>query len=508
MRDFIIIVAYDKKTNGIGNQGKMPDWPHTIKSNELQYFKQVTLECKNSWQQNAVIMGHNTWTHDLKSKPLPGRLNIVLKSDQKTKMPMPMPMLMPQGSLSFESLNEALLELSNTAWSHVIDKVFVIGGQKLYDSSIMHQNCIAVFTSLITTNASTSTSASTSTNIDTVKYDTFFKHDDYIKNNFILEASTLIVKDQLERNEWRRCYKDLKQTKQNKNVEEVQYLSLIKQILDQGSIAKNRTGTDTIKIFGSKLEFSLLDGTFPLLTTKEMKLKLVAEELFWMLRGSTDSKELSKLGNNIWKADGSRESLDKRGLKNNQEGDLGPIYGFQWRHFGAKYKDCQQDYKNLGFDQIAKIVEILKSDNKSSRRIVLSAWNPPDLAFMSLPPCHMTAIFNVEDNKYLSCALTMRSADVGLGVPFNIASYALLTIMFAWHCNLEAKKLVCFFADTHIYVNHIDALKKQLKNEPMPFWPKLTIKADRQKKLWEYTMADLCLENYTHWPRIAMKLSF
>jgi thymidylate synthase len=229
---------------------------------------------------------------------------------------------------------------------------------------------------------------------------------------------------------------------ESKNLEdkhdEYQYINLIKHILDYGTMIEGRNGK-TLTIYGSSMHFSLENNTWPLLTSKKVAWKTCAKELFWFLKGSTSNNELQEQNVHIWDGNGSREFLDSRGLTHLEENDLGPIYGHQWRFFNAPYKNCNTHYNNKGVDQINYIIDSLKDPKERySRRLILSAWNPQQLDEMALPPCHVLAQFNVIDNK-LSCSLYQRSGDVGLGVPFNIASYSLLTHIIAKHCDLEAK---------------------------------------------------------------------
>lgn len=210
--------------------------------------------------------------------------------------------------------------------------------------------------------------------------------------------------------------------------EELQYLSLIKEVLSSGNSRDDRTGTGTISKFGGMMRFDL-KNSFPLITTKDVFWRGVVEELLWFIRGDTNAKNLSEKGVKIWDGNGSRSFLDTLGLQHRQEGDLGPVYGFQWRHFGAKYENMFSDYQNKGIDQIKDLISRIKKD-PYSRRLILSAWNPVDLSIMALPPCHVMAQFYVEEGR-LSCGMYQRSADIGLGVPFNIASYALLTAILA-----------------------------------------------------------------------------
>ncbi|XP_058133494.1 thymidylate synthase isoform X2 [Dasypus novemcinctus] len=223
---------------------------------------------------------------------------------------------------------------------------------------------------------------------------------------------------------------------------ELQYLGQIEHILRCGSRKEDRTGTGTLSVFGLQARYSLRDE-FPLLTTKRVFWKGVLEELLWFIKGSTNAKELSSKGVKIWDANGSRDFLDGLGFSTREEGDLGPVYGFQWRHFGAEYKDMTSDYSGQGVDQLQKVIDTIKT-NPNDRRIIMCAWNPKDLPLMALPPCHALCQFYV-GNGELSCQLYQRSGDMGLGVPFNIASYALLTYMIAHITGLKGCGLeVCF----------------------------------------------------------------
>ena len=259
------------------------------------------------------------------------------------------------------------------------------------------------------------------------------------------------------------------------NNEEYQYLNLIKDVLNNGYWENTRNGK-TITKFGVNMRFSLKDNNFPLLTTKKMAWKSCAEELFWFIRGSTDNEELKNKNVKIWNANSSREFLDSRGLYNNKENDLGPIYGFQWRHFNASYNGRYPNYENKGIDQLQRIINDLKNiETRNSRRHILTSWNPCQIDEMALPPCHLLCQFNVRENKYLSCALYQRSGDIGLGIPFNIASYSLFTIILAKHCDLIPDEFVHFVGNAHIYENHVDALKMQIDRVPLPF-PRIQIK--------------------------------
>ena len=287
---------------------------------------------------------------------------------------------------------------------------------------------------------------------------------------------------------------------------ENQYLNLIKYILNNGTFEDGRNGR-TKSVFGYSMRFSLRDGVVPLLTTKRVAWKTCFHELIWFIRGCTDNRKLIEKNVHIWDANATREFLDSRGLTENEENDLGPVYGHQWRHFNAPYSNCNENYDGLGIDQLQNIINMLKDpDQRSSRRLVLSAWNPCQLDEMALPPCHVLMQFNVRENKYLSCSLYQRSGDVGLGVPFNIASYSFLTHIIATHCDLIADEFVHFIGNAHIYEDHIDTLKLQIERVPMNF-PKMKLQ-NKYNSINDYDINDISwIEEYKHHPTLKMKMS-
>lgn len=244
------------------------------------------------------------------------------------------------------------------------------------------------------------------------------------------------------------------------NIDEQAYLDLMKKILHEGIDSPDRTGIGTLSLFGGQLEFNLENNTLPLLTTKKMFSKGIIEELLMFLRGETDTTVLSKQGIKIWEGNTSREFLDNHGLSHLPTGSLGKGYSFQWRNF------CGEDGKP-GIDQIAKIINQIKTD-PYSRRIILTALNPLQEKEMSLYPCHCVYMFYIRNNE-LSCHMLQRSADLFLGVGFNIASAALLTHVIAKMTGLSAKKLIISFGDVHIYNNHIEQCKDQIKRIPFKF---------------------------------------
>lgn len=284
---------------------------------------------------------------------------------------------------------------------------------------------------------------------------------------------------------------------------EYEYFKFVRNILENGKPKRDRTGTGTLSYFGAQMRFDLRDNTIPLLTTKRVFWRGVVEELLWFIRGSTDSFELAKKGVHIWDANGTREFLDSMGFRDREEGDLGPIYGFQWRHYGAKYVDKHTDYKGQGLDQLKHLIELIKL-SPHNRRLILTAWNPQDVPEMALPPCHCLAQFYVLDGE-LSCQLYQRSADAGLGVPFNIASYALLTHMIAHVTNLKAGDFIHTIGDAHIYNDHVEPLKEQLTRIPTQF-PKLSFRR-KIVDIDDFHFDDFDLIGYNPQKAIPMKMS-
>jgi thymidylate synthase len=288
------------------------------------------------------------------------------------------------------------------------------------------------------------------------------------------------------------------------NPEEQQYLDLIKRLFSNGSKETSRNG-NVISTFGNMMRFSLKNGNLPLLTTKKVAWKTCFKELFWFIKGSTNNQELKDKNVHIWDANASREFLDSRNLTY-EENDLGPVYGHQWRHFNAPYENCHNDYSGQGVDQLQNIIEMLKDPTqRSSRRMVISAWNPCQIDQMALPPCHILFQFYVRENKYLSCSMYQRSGDVGLGVPFNIASYSLLTHIIAKHCGLVADEFVYFLGNAHIYEEHIEPLKEQVERLPYEF-PQIKINKVHDS-IEEYTLDDITwISEYTFHQPIKMNM--
>lgn len=384
----------------------------------MRHFKDITsnygLQHKDLHAKNVVIMGRKTWESlPDKAKPLGDRINIVLSSNPKVINDFKdrSPNLYVCNSLD-NSLEMIDKELGNKAGN-----IFLIGGKRVYEEGFSHPNCNELFLTRL--------------GID-MECDTFLSKD-FLKDFKHVETSRTYVENKIpfdfQRYVHKERYRGGKETLHFKEPhEEFQYLKLIDKVINEGAEKEDRTGVGVHSLFGETMRFNLED-TFPLLTTKNVFFRGVVEELLWFVRGQTDANILKDKGITIWDGNSSREFLDKLGFKDRKEGDIGPGYGFQWRHFGANYTHAHADYTGQGVDQLQEIIDTLKKD-PTNRRMIMTAWNPAALRQMALPPCHMMSQFYVANGK-LSCLMYQRSCDIGLGVPFNIASYSLLACMIA-----------------------------------------------------------------------------
>jgi dihydrofolate reductase/thymidylate synthase len=494
------IVAASSATRGIGWKGDLP-WSLP---GDMKYFARVTkgkypapTEIDANPKMNAVVMGRKTWNSiPDKFRPLKGRHNVVLTRD-----PQRLIQAVPPGVLVANGLQDAWRQLGALPKDE-LGKIFVIGGAELYERSIQENYVHTVMMTSVDTPAD-------------MQFDTFFPD---LFGNCDDDGD-----DDGAVSEWKECegdesdgattheenglsYKFLEYQRSNR--EEEQYLSLIRKILKEGIVRGDRTGTGTKSLFGAQMRFDLRDGTLPLLTTKKTFWRGVAEELLWFISGSTNANLLKEKNVRIWDGNASKEFLESRGLGHREEGDLGPVYGFQWRHFGAEYKDMHADYTGQGVDQLAECIDKIKN-NPEDRRILMSAWNPSALDEMALPPCHLLCQFYVDTTKNeVSCHMYQRSADMGLGVPFNIASYALLTHLVAHVTGRKPGDLVHTLGDAHVYLNHIEPLKEQLERTPRAF-PKLFIDDDPEtaKTIDDFSYQDLHVVGYHPFEKISMKMA-
>jgi len=435
-------------------------------------FKKLTSTAHQD-KTNAVIMGRKTFESiPQKFRPLRDRLNIVLTTQPQASL----------GSVQVcDSFEGALKLLERDDLRDKVENVFVIGGSRVFDEALRHPRCESIYLTRILH--------------PSFECDVFFPE---IPQTFFLDVDSEKAAEHEEEGVRYKFLKYIRKGEASGEHEEQQYLKLVKDIIENGNMKEDRTGTGTFSKFGAQMRFNLRNGVFPLLTTKYVWFKGVAEELLWFISGTTNAKKLSEKKVRIWEPNGTKEFLTKRGLGHREEGDLGPVYGFQWRHFGAKYVDMHTDYTGQGVDQLAACIEMIKKD-PDSRRIVMTAWNPADLNEMALPPCHMFCQFYVAKGE-LSCHLYQRSADMGLGVPFNIASYALLTRLVAQVCDLHAGDLVHSLGDAHVYKNHVEGLLQQIERDPLPF-PILEIDPSI-KDIDSFSFEHLKVVGYKHHPKI------
>ena len=543
------IVAASSATRGIGLKGELP-WNNL--SNDMKYFAKITIgnyppnnnsssssssstttttstttAAAAKQKMNAVVMGRKTWNSiPTKYRPLKGRHNVVLTRDPK-QFKETLTTTSNDNVLVANGLQDAWRQLAMLK-DDELGEIFIIGGSELYERSIKEKYVHTILLTSVETPPE-------------MEFDTFFpdflkdgSNDDDDDDDDESPTWKLSVDDDDDEDEEAKIrsrygvageigeggssssngggglsYKMLKYVRSNQ--EEVQYLSLIRKILKNGIVRGDRTGTGTKSLFGAQMRFDLRDGTLPLLTTKKTFWRGVAEELLWFISGSTNANLLKEKKVRIWDGNASKEFLESRGLGHREEGDLGPVYGFQWRHFGADYIDMHTDYTGKGVDQLAQCIDKIKN-NPEDRRILMSAWNPSALDEMALPPCHLLCQFYVDTTaNEVSCHMYQRSADMGLGVPFNIASYALLTHLIAHVTGRKPGELVHTLGDAHVYMNHIEPLKEQLERTPRPF-PKLFIDDNvgddkTPKSIDDFTYEDLHVVGYHPHEKISMKMA-
>ena len=466
---FNLIVACLDKNMGIGLNGKLP-WNIP---KDLKHFFEITNE-------NIVVMGHNTWQSiPEKSKPLVNRFNIILTRDLSDKQS-----ILHRNILfinNFDAVFSSISMIYSSCPKFKNKDIFFIGGEEIYKKALTYPNCNHIYMTRI--------------------YDSDYQCDRFFPNitdewNCIYQSEKRLIQNSSG------YYRFIEYTR-DINSEEQQYLDLIEDIIKNGDEKSDRTGVGTISKFGSQMRFNLRNNSLPLLTTKKVFWRAVVEELLWFISGSTDANILKEKNIKIWNGNTSREFLDKSGLTNYEEGDCGPFYGFQWRHFGATYNGKHAKYEGKGFDQLQHCIDQIKN-NPNSRRIILTAWNPPFINQMVLPPCHTFCQFYV-NNGELSCQMYQRSADMGLGVPFNIASYSLLTIMIAHVCKLNCGDFVHTIGDAHVYKNHIEPLKLQIQRFPKKF-PTISINRNVEK-IDDFISTDFSIHDYKPYPKISMKMA-
>lgn len=481
-RNFCLIVAHDSK-HGIARSNEIP-WriPH-----DYNFFMDTTKRQYFAKKKNVLIMGKNTWKAlPDASRGLKDRITIVVSTS------------MTDDELKKDNCTESETYLSHSLGDAVslcakldAGKPFICGGSRIYAEALQTLPIDEVYL----------------TKIDhDYDCDTFFpshllKHFDGIEEKFLLNDSERDVNVTFVK-----CG-----IAPNPNVGEQQYLNILRDIIANGDFKKTRNG-NTWSVFGKTMEFDLADG-FPLLTTKKVFMKGIFEELIFFLKGDTNANHLSEKGVKIWEPNTSREYLDTHGLTDYAVGDMGSMYGFNLRHFGAEYKGMTNDYVGQGFDQINYCLNLLKTD-PFSRRIIMSTFNPAKAHEGVLYPCHgLSIIFNVDKHHRLSCMMTQRSADIFCGIPFNIASYALLVHLICEVINNDPDyngskfipgKVIINMADVHAYEVHHTQVVRQILREQFAF-PKISF-ARKLTELTDFTLNDVVIENYVSYPGIIAKM--
>ena len=469
-----------------------------IKKQDLLFFKKITTG-------HTIIMGRKTFEE---IGILPYRENIIISSTLKLED------AENKNVLIFSNPYDVIKFLNKRKYEHI----FVIGGEKIYNWFIKNNLITLEFISIINNDFNCnlfynkqleykiqnnnrknlykkySLNEFKNNKITDNETKQFNQNDqtNYIINKldnilyeYKLSNLTNLTLKNIDEKCWLEIYK-------NCNDEENDILNVFKFVLSSNE-KTDRTGVGTLSSFGHNLYFSLMDNSFPLMTTRNIWLKGLFEEFMLYLRGQTNSKILEAKGVNVWKGNTTREFLDKRGLQHLPEGDMGSSYGFLFRHFGAKYIDCNTDYIGQGFDQLEWLINEIKT-NPDSRRLIINLWDPSQINNMSLPPCLYQYQFYVNKNS-ISCMATQRSSDIMTALGWNIAQISLFTILLGAVCNLKPKYIIWNGADVHIYNNLIDQAKQQIKREPYLF-PKLYIK-NIKKNITEYEYEDLELVNYT-----------
>jgi dihydrofolate reductase / thymidylate synthase len=459
--------------NGIGKNNSLP-WE--LKT-DIAYFKKITTFTTNPVLKNVVIMGRKTWESiPEKYRPLENRINIVLTRNKNYKI--------HQDGLVCSNLDHSM-DVIDTIPNSNKNNIFVIGGESVYSETIKHKNINKIYLTKI---------------YDDYKCDRFFPA---IPSNLVLTSVSKFIE---ERGVYYRnlvYVNKLNNTNVNtwKNNEEMQYIHCLKNILDTGYEKHDRTGVGTISSFGNMFKYDLND-TFPLLTTKKMWVRAIFEELKFYLSGKTDNNILNDKKITIWTGNTTREFLDKKNLSHYPVNDMGESYGFNFRHFGAEYKTCHENYEGQGFDQIEYVIDLIKND-PHSRRIIIDLWNCSTLHKAALPPCLCKYQFfcNTHDKK-LDLMIYLRSSDFFLANNWNVCTGAFFIHML---CSLDdidftPGTLTVVTADTHIYKTHLKQVNENLLRTPRPY-PKLIV-LNRHKSITDFEFSDFKLVGYDPYPNI------
>lgn len=461
---------------------------------DLQRFYEITTDTypETCGGVNILIMGYKTWASIPEAvRPFKGRLSIVVSRDHVITE--------SDAVVQVTSLQKAFDHCAH----HARGRVFVIGGQTIFEQcrDDYPQFCHTIYLTQFRETDHRSTAVRI---VPTSCRDPGYR---YFPAELFQDAIIQYRGPQRESEGILRYPHHEKHTKlyhqllvyqkeRYLNVGESQYLRLLEKIMSQGQRIQTRNAK-VYSVFGERMVFDLEQG-FPLLTTKRMGYKTILRELLWFISGSTSNRDLQEKHVHIWDQNASKEFLEGRGL-DYEEGDLGPVYGFQWRHAGAEYKGCHETYGGKGYDQLKEVIRLLRED-PHSRRILMSAWNPRDLDKMALPPCHVMCQFYVNEDRRLDCQLYQRSGDMFLGVPFNIASYAFLTHLIAKVTGYKPGSLLHILGDAHIYECHLEQVKAQIKRIPVEF-PNIHLE-DSIREIDDIHEDMVHIEQYRAYPRL------
>lgn len=476
-----IVVAYQRNNLGIGWNGTLP-WNRCSK--DMRKFKTITTTVVSPNKTNAVLMGRKTF--ESIGKPLENRINVVVSRSEEFRSTVTSTATAGVVAV-FGTIEEALEWLDCQT---KIDRIMVIGGATLYNAFLRDKPALM----------------SRVHRVHTTVFYTEFPSDTFL-DIMAVRARFDVAMTAIDRDIQIRLDGDSDSVKTctveftsytRKNLEEEAYLNLLRKVVDNGLVRSvERTGVGTFATFGERLEFDLSNGSFPLMTSRRTPFKTIARELLWFLSGSTDATILKQQGVGIWDGNTSREFLNGRGLDRLPVGDLGSGYGFQWRHFGAEYVDCKTDYTGKGVDQIQAAIDLIRTDPES-RRIIVTAWNPAQESSTALMPCHCFFQFFVDTSvtpNRLDCMLYQRSCDLVLGVPFNIASYSLLTCMIAHVTGKTPGRFIHVMGDAHVYKNHTDGVRELLTRTPRTF-PKLSI-VGAPASIFDFGLQHFMIEDYS-----------
>jgi dihydrofolate reductase/thymidylate synthase len=459
LAQFSIIVAVDS-AGGIAKNHEIP-WNS---SEDMKFFRDTT----KGKGKNAVIMGRITYESiPEEHRPLEGRMCVIISRTWKQENH-------PDIKV-YSSLIDALVGLGS---SKIYEDVFIAGGEHIYREAI--ERYMYLCKKIYVTRFKMDYNCDQFFPLDNVKDYPLFsdptKSRDYSRYTYVPKITH----------------------------EEYQYLNLLKQA-KMGELKNDRTGVGTSSIFGTRMEFNI-ENTIPILTTKKVNWEAVVKELLFFISGKSDTRILSDQGVKIWEGNTRKEALEKLGLPWD-EGDCGPMYGHQFRHWNAKYEGCDKDYKGQGIDQLKKVIDSIRTE-PHSRRHIISTWNPEQLDQMCLSPCHVIVQFNVSsDKKFLDCQVYQRSGDMFLGIPFNIASYSILTHMIANITSLRPRRYIHVIGDTHVYSTHTNQVNTQLNRMPRPF-PTLKFRnATRIHEIEDYELNSFIVEGYSSWPYISAEMA-